>query len=121
MKPENPYNQIETCELCNRYKPNLPSPSCIRSGFCKAYKDAKGLHDAWDEGYETCANQPISEQEGWIDFNVQRPTKDGFYLVKTPDFYKNCKFIVAEWNNRAERFYEEVFDKSVTVEKYKLI
>lgn len=84
---------------------------------CEQYSRMQG----WDEGYEACANQPISEQEGWIDFNVQHPTKDGYYLVKTPDFYKNCEFIVAEWSSHAERFYEEVFDKSIIVEKYKPI
>ena len=93
MKPKNPYKD------------------------CEQYSRMQG----WDEGYEACANQPISEQEGWIDFNSQHPTEDEYYLVETPDFYKNCEFIVAEWNNRAECFYEEAFDNPIEVRKYKLI
>lgn len=66
MKPENPYNPIEVCEVfCHRYKPHLPQPSCIRSGFCEAYQKSVCLQNAWDEGYNACAQQRISEQEGW--------------------------------------------------------
>lgn len=75
MKPENPHRPIEVCELvCRRYKPNLPKPSCMRSGFCEAYKEAIGFQSAWNEGYKACANQPISEQEGW---QTGEPNEDG--------------------------------------------
>lgn len=85
-KPQNPYSPIEACELlCHRHKPNLPRPSCIRSGFCEAYNEAKGLQAAWDEGYNACKKQPISEQEGWIDVHDNPPTKSDYYLVDTSD------------------------------------
>lgn len=113
MKPENPYKK-EHCNWCGK-----PLSDCY-DNLCGDLQDCI-KEDAWDEGYEACANQPISEQEGWIDFNDEHPTKDGYYLVKTPDFYKNCEFIVAEWSNHAERFYEEAFDNPIEVKKYKLI
>lgn len=62
--------------------------------------------------------QPISEQEGWHE---EEPTEDGWYLVDTPDFPKNCCFIVAEWDNDAKHFYSEASDEPIDYEKWKLI
>lgn len=84
MKPENPHIPIKVCELlCRRYKPNLPKPNCIRSGFCEAYKEARGFHCAWDEGYNACAQQRISEQEGW---QTGEPSEEeGLFLLDLGD------------------------------------
>lgn len=62
--------------------------------------------------------QPISEQGGWHE---EEPTEDGWYLVDTPDFPKNCFFIVAEWDNNAKHFYSEATDEPIDYEKWKLI
>ena len=79
MKPENPHKPIEVCELlCRRYKPNLPKPSCIRSGFCEAYKEAIDFQSAWDEGYNACVQQRTSEQEGW---QTGEPSEEGPFLL----------------------------------------
>ncbi len=80
---------------------------------------------AWTDCY--CASlemaewkdeQPISEQGGWHE---EEPTEDGWYLVDTPDFPKNCYFIVAEWDNDAKHFYSEATDEPIDYEKWKLI
>lgn len=62
--------------------------------------------------------QPIAEQEGWCE---EEPTEDGWYLVDTPNFPKNCRFIVAEWDNDAKRFYSEASDSPIDYTKWKLI
>ena len=75
-KPKNPYEK-EYCNWCDR-----PFKSCYDS-LCD---DLQGYikEGAWDEGYTACANQPISEQEGW---ETGKPTDEGTYLIVTKD---NC-------------------------------
>lgn len=62
--------------------------------------------------------QPISEQGGWHE---EEPTVDGWYLVDTPDFPKNCYCVVAEWDNTAKHFYSEETDDPIDFCKWKLI
>lgn len=62
--------------------------------------------------------QPINELGGW---HTEEPTEDGWYLVDTPDFPKNCHCIVAEWDNDAKHFYSESSDFPVDFKKWKLI
>lgn len=104
MKPKNPYRPIEVCEVfCHRYKPNLPKPSCIRSGFCEAYNQAVCFQNAWDEGYNDCTNQPISEQEGW---QTGEPSKEeGPFLLDLGDNqYKLADSYISATPNRESAF-----------------
>lgn len=111
MKPENPHRPIEVCEvLCHRYKPNLPKPSCIRSGFCEAYKEAIGFQSAWDEGYNACAQQRISEQEGW---QTGEPSEDdGLFLLDLGYKYKRRYRLADEYIS--ETPYREAAFRSTT-------
>lgn len=62
--------------------------------------------------------QPIKESGGW---HTEQPTEDGWYLVDTPDFPKNCHFVVAEWDNDAKNFYDEHSDYPIKFIGWKLI
>ena len=62
--------------------------------------------------------QPILELEGW---HTEEPTEDGWYLVFTPDFPKNCYCVVAEWDNDAKCFFSEASDYPIDFRKWKLI
>ena len=56
--------------------------------------------------------QPISELGGW---HTNQPTFDCFVLLMTPEFPKNCPFVIAEWDNDAKVFYSESFDYPIPV------
>lgn len=62
--------------------------------------------------------QPIMEGDGW---HTEQPTEDGWYLVDTPDFPKNCCCVVAEWDNDAKSFYDEHFELPIRFLRWKLI
>lgn len=63
-------------------------------------------------------NQPIMESGGW---HTEQPTENGWYLVDTPDFPKNCECVVAEWDNDAKHFYSESSDYPIEFRRWKLI
>ena len=63
-------------------------------------------------------DQPIMESDGW---HTEQPTEDGWYLVDTPDFPKNCYCVVAEWNNDAKSFYDEHSELPIKFHRWKLI
>ena len=47
----------------------------------------------------------------WIDFKEDKPTEQGFYLVKCKTSYpKNCDVVVAEFYEDNETFYSESSD-----------
>ena len=62
--------------------------------------------------------QPILELGGW---HKEEPTEDGWYLIKSNDFPKNCECMVAEWDNDAKSFYSEASDEPVSYREWKLI
>lgn len=62
--------------------------------------------------------QPILELGGW---HKEKPTEDGWYLIKSNDFPKNCECMVAEWDNSAKSFYAESNDEPVSYHEWKLI
>jgi hypothetical protein len=62
--------------------------------------------------------QPIMESDGW---HTEEPTENGWYLVDTPDFPKNCECVVAEWDNDAKHFYDEHSDFPIKFNRWKLI
>lgn len=64
------------------------------SGAEAGYKEAIEIAEWKDE-------QPILELGGW---HTEEPTEDGWYLVDTPNFPKNCRCVVAEWDSHA-KFY----------------
>lgn len=57
MKPENPYEK-EHCKWCGKSLSDCYDNLCVDLQNCIK-------EDAWDEGYDACARQRISEQEGW--------------------------------------------------------
>lgn len=63
-------------------------------------------------------NQLIMESGGW---HTEQPTEDGWYLVDTPDFPKNCHCVVAKWDNDAKNFYDEHSDSPIKFHRWKLI
>ena len=75
MKPQNPYKD------------------------CEQYSRMLG----WDEGYEACANQPISEQEGW---QTGEPSKDeGPFLLDLGDHeYELADSYIYATQNREAAF-----------------
>lgn len=62
--------------------------------------------------------QSILELGGW---HKEEPTEDGWYLIKSNDFPKNCECMVAEWDNDAKHFYSEASDFPVSYKEWKLI
>ena len=68
-------------------------------------------HELVREVAETTAQwkdeQPIVEQGGW---HTENPTEDCFVLLETNEFPKNCRYIVAEWDDDAKCFYSESSD-----------
>ena len=67
---------------------------------------------------EPVGEQPIMEAGGW---HTEQPTEDGWYLVDTPDFPKNCECVVTEWDNDAKNFYDESSDYPIKFRRWKLI
>lgn len=60
-KKENPYSADSVCRYCSVNAASY----CAANGGCEDYDQERDKETAWDEGYDACANQPISEQEGW--------------------------------------------------------
>lgn len=56
---------------------------------------------------ERTDTKPIAEMDGW---SIEPPTINCFVLLKTPEFPKNCEYVVAEWDNDAKCFYSEATD-----------
>ena len=82
------------CPECDKYHFDCTS-DCVDSAM-----DAINYKDS----------QPIIELGGW---HKEQPTQDCFVLLMTPEFPKNCVFIVAEWDHDAKMFYEESSDMPV--------
>lgn len=79
------------------------------------------------EAMEHCAmemanfkdTQPISELEGW---HTEPPTEDGCYLAETIRIpYKNCNYIVAEYDTNAQAWYDEAYEKEIEIKRWKRI
>jgi len=85
--------------------------SIVPASSVTAYNCAVAMGKAKDE-------QPILEQGGWHN---EEPTEDGWYLIKSNDFPKNCECMVAEWDNNAKSFYSEASDEPVSYREWKLI
>lgn len=113
MTNEEKANEIARCDCQKHYK-----------GFdlCNTYKFHEknycGRKAAALEAMEWKDKQPIKESGGW---HTELPTEDGWYLVDTPDFPKNCHFVVAEWDNDAKNFYDEHSDYPIKFIGWKLI
>lgn len=64
-------------------------------------------------------NQPISELGGW---QTEPPTEDGCYLVEATKIpYKNSRFLVAEYDTNAQTWYDEAFENSIDIIRWKRI
>lgn len=64
-------------------------------------------------------NQPISELGGW---HTEPPTEDGCYLAETFRIpYKNCQYIVAEYDSNANAWYDEAYEKEIEIKRWKKI
>lgn len=62
--------------------------------------------------------QNIVDLGGW---STEEPTIDCFCLVESDDFPKNCRYVVAEWDNDAKCFYSESSDRPISCTRYKII
>lgn len=103
-------NEEKAKQISNDYP--MP-PTFITNGDVRVMMENSALQmSEWKD------EQPISEQGGWHE---EEPTEDGWYLVDTPDFPKNCYFVVAEWDNNAKHFYSEATDEPIDYEKWKLV
>lgn len=64
-------------------------------------------------------NQSISELGGW---HTEPPTEDGCYLVEATTIpYKNSEFLVAEYDTNAQCWYDEAFENSIDIIRWKRI
>ena len=82
------------------------------------------------EDYENCYaaamamadfkdTQPISELGGW---HTEPPTEDGCYLAETFRIpYKNCHYIVAEYDTNAQAWYDEAYENEIDIKRWKKI
>lgn len=76
------------------------------------YESAMAMADFKD-------NQPISELGGW---HTEPPTDDCCYLVEATNIpYKNSKFLVAEYDTNAQCWYDEAFENSINIIRWKKI
>jgi hypothetical protein len=100
MRPKNPYEK-EHCNWCGK------SLSNCYDNLCGDLQDCI-KEDAWDEGYNACAQQRISEQEGW---QTGEPSKDeGPFLLELADcFIYESKYRTADWFEPAKIDREAVF------------
>ena len=61
--------------------------------------------------------QPISELGGWY---TEPPTEDGCYLAETFRIpYKNCNYIVAEYDTNAQAWYDEAYENEIEIKRWK--
>lgn len=81
-------------------------------------RNIQPLVDALIEMANWKDEQSILELGGW---HKEEPTEDGWYLIKSNDFPKNCECMVAEWDNDAKHFYSEASDFPVSYKEWKLI
>lgn len=64
-------------------------------------------------------DEPISELGGW---QTEPPTEDGCYLVEAITIpYKNSSFLVAEYDTNAKAWYDEAFENSIDIIRWKRI
>lgn len=56
--------------------------------------------------------QPISELRGW---HTEKPSEDCTVLLYTEtQFHKNAQYVIAEWDNHAQCFYDEADDEPIS-------
>ena len=113
MTDEEKAREILSCHKCP-FRTDRPHKIDIGENACAVCFDYKSVMEMarWKD------NQPIMESDGW---HTEQPTEDGWYLVDTPDFPKNCYCVVAEWNNDAKSFYDEHSELPIKFHRWKLI
>ena len=61
-----------------------------------------------------------AELSGW--HTEQPPTEDGCYLVEATEIpYKNSKFLVAEYDTNAQCWYDEAYENTIEILRWKKI
>lgn len=99
-------------EIINKIIQQMPLASAsinICDASTKAAEAALSFKDA----------QPISELGGW---NTEPPTEDGCYLAETFRIpYKNCNYIVAEYDTNAQCWYDEAYENEIEIKRWKRI
>lgn len=64
-------------------------------------------------------SMPISKLGGW---HTEPPTEDGCYLAETFRIpYKNCNYIVAEYDTNAQTWYDEAYENEIEIKRWKRI
>ena len=77
--------------------------------FAKSNNPKKDIDRKTD--YETGFYDGVEFAQRWISVKERLPEKQGHYLVIAPQsFPKNCKVVVAEFDEDAEMFYSESSD-----------
>lgn len=94
--------------------------SIVPADNLTAYNCALEVARRKDEEYKILLDtQPISELGGW---QTEPPTEDGCYLVEAVEIpYKNSSFLVAEYDTSAQCWYDEAFENSIEIERWKRI
>lgn len=99
-------------EIINQIIQQMPLASVsinICDAATRAAKAALSFKDA----------QPISELGGW---HTEPPTEDGCYLAETFRIpYKNCHYIVAEYDTNAQTWYDEAYENEIEIKRWKRI
>jgi len=90
--------------------------SIVPADNLTAYNCALEVARRKDEEYNI---KPISELGGW---HTEPPTEDGCYLAETFRIpYKNCHYIVAEYDTNAKCWYDEAYENEIEIKRWKKI
>ena len=103
MNNDEKVREIIECQWCNRPKHDSVANAGYSCDICRERRIVAQMAQWKDE-------QAISEQGGW---HTEIPDVDCFVLLRTVEFPKNCKAIVAEWDNEHKCFYSEADDSPV--------
>lgn len=104
-------NEEKIQEICGCSK-------CVIHNHCEI-GDLQCFHRPFlEEMAEWKDKQSIEDLGGW---KTEPPTFDCYCLIETDDFPKNCRYIVAKWDDYAEHFYSESDDEPVSYKRYKII
>lgn len=95
----------------------------IAAKYCEYYDGSKEAEStSYNSAMEMAKykdNQPISELGGW---HTEPPTEDGCYLAETFRIpYKNCNYIVAEYDTNAQTWYDEAYENEIEIKRWKRI
>ena len=107
-------NEVKVQQIigCNRANCLECGGSLSVAKGCAEFRHIMAMADSKD-------NQPISKLGGW---HTEPPTEDGCYLTETFRIpYKNCHYIVAEYDTNAQTWYDEAYENEIEIKRWKRI